>query len=1715
MSHIYKRSGVKSQVTQFYNKLEAFEKYNKDNNVSSFSVEQVAELKERLPHFEALLDKYNVLQEQIELAEDDPTVDEEEREAFYTRYYALAVKVKLIIEKHDASKNINSCSNVSEVGSQALYNRVKLPAIKLPHFDGSPTKWLEFYDLFKALIHDNVDIKETEKFYYLRSQTSGEAAGAIHSIGTTADNYYIAWEALCERFNNRDLIIETHVKSLFEISSVHRESATALRALIDDASKHIRCLKNLNEPTDNWNTLIIYLISNKLDTTTRRLWETKRRDLERRPTFDDLSKFLQERWEILEKLNRDKQPQPNKQKVSIVNLATHTCVYGCKGIHPTYFACKTFKTLPIETRINDVRRYKLCSNCLRSNHVLEQCRMNIRCKTCNKKHNSLLHVNNAIQPIRQVIENEDTNASEQADSISNGTTCLYLNVNPGNVLLSTVVGFVKDQDGALVRCRILLDSGSQSNYISQSFCNKLNLKPTATDDIQVVGINHTTSNVGFMLNMTLFSLTKDYQIDLSVLVINRITSNLPSYSFGKFMLPIPQEINLADPTFNQSGPIDMLVGADIFWSILLTDRIELGKDMPILQNTTFGWIVGGGFSSQHNSQTQNSCLSTIDQIAKFWEFNDTESDKTAVSEEQALAENHFVNNTYRDENGRFVVKLPFKEDFQLGETRPTAERRFLALERRLQGNNTLKTLYSDFLTEYLKLGHMKEVTEFGSAADGYYMPHHGVLREHSLTTKLRVVFDASHKSSNGISLNDLQLVGPVVQSELLDILLRFRYHKYILSGDITKMYRQIMIDKSQHKYQRILWRENKTLPIRCFELNTVTYGMAAAPFLATRCIKQLSLESKANFPEESKIIAEDIYVDDLLTGAESKESLLRLKENISQILNNGRFELRKFHSNLPGQVEVSVDPYKNLTSSENKTLGVLWNSHTDKIQFNLDRAKPSKITKRYILSETARLFDPLGLLGPVIIRAKLLIQSMWAQKTSWDTPLDDTTQKTWLALQNELELLDKLKIPRRISNDNTRSLQIHGFADASEKAFGACLYLRSISTDNIVTINLITSKSRVAPLKCKATLPRLELAAALLLAQLTCRIKKAMPFIADVETTLWSDSTIALSWIASSSHRWKTFVSNRVSQIQTLTQNCNWRHVRSENNPADLVSRGMTVPAIATSNMWWHGPNFLKQTSDRWDNSFSVGSFVGLPELKTTTLLTTSTNNELFLKFSKFNKLLRVVAYIYRFYHNLKVARTQRKYNVLKVDEIEFARIKLLKLAQNESFNEEIAILRKNKQLTKSSKLIALSPFVDDHGLLRVGGRLRNADLEFSKRHQILLDYRHPLTSLIITQEHQNLMHCGPQKLLYSIRTEYWPINAKNLINKIQRKCAVCFKTNPLTNNPVMGDLPKNRVIPSPPFHICGVDFAGPILTKDKKTRGCKIVKSYICLFVCFATKAYHIEIASDLTTEAFLAAFKRFISRRGKPLEMQSDNGTNFVGADAKMKQIFNVVKAQNKDSCLNTYLVENGVTWRFTPPRSPHFGGLWEAGIKQIKLLMKRIIGNVQLTYEELETVTTQIEAVLNSRPLSPLSNDPNEYLPLTPSHFLIGRPLTALPDKDYSDVAENRLRRYQLTTKLVQHFWHRWQKEYLCNLQQRRKWSKISPEQLTVGDLVLLREDNIPPLQWRLARIIETYPGIDKTVRVVKVRLPNRSELKRATVKVCPLPKNDDERELHFSA
>ena len=648
-------------------------------------------------------------------------------------------------------------------------------------------------------------------------------------------------------------------------------------------------------------------------------------------------------------------------------------------------------------------------------------------------------------------------------------------------------------------------------------------------------------------------------------------------------------------------------------------------------------------------------------------------------------------------------------------------------------------------------------------------------------------------------------------------------------------------------------------------------------------------------------------------------------------------------------------------------------------------------------------------------------------------------------------------------------------------------------SNDLTHTSLVMSKTRVAPIK-RQTIPRLELCGALLMAQLLSHCKKILEVPMD-QVFAWTDSTIVLNWIQGNPRRFKVYVGNRVSQIMELIPPDRWKHVVGADNPADCASRGLYPSEILTHHLWWNGPAWLKHDPPEWPTQSVIEP--NLPSGEADELYSFAcamvVEEEPLLpcdRFSTFSRLKRVTAWTFRFIANCRSRKLKlpRSINPLSVQELNRAANYWFENIQKSYWLREIESLKRSSNIPQSSCILSLNPVLDEAGLLRVGGRQQNARFSFNSRCPVILPSKHPLVKLLIRSEHLRLLHGGPLLISASLSRQFHIVGGHKAIRSIVRNCVICRRRSARPRPQRMGQLPIERITPDAVFSRVGLDYAGPVYLKQGSIRRPVLIKAYICVFVSLSVKAVHIEAVSDLTSEAFLACLRRFTARRGKPVLIWSDHGSNFVGAKRLLKEMYAFLQQQNVNQAVSNFCSAQGITWDFIPEHAPHFGGLWESAVRSLKTHLNRVVGNAKLNYEELSTVLTQVEACMNSRPLGVIPHNNDEGIAvLTPGHFLIGRPIEAIPDHNLSYQPIPLLRRWYLCEALVRHFWKRWSSEYLIGLRKYHKWHHPT-KNFQPGDIVVAREDNTTPSQWPLARIVEAHKGSDGLVRVVKLKTKN---------------------------
>ena len=1170
---------------------------------------------------------------------------------------------------------------------------------------------------------------------------------------------------------------------------------------------------------------------------------------------------------------------------------------------------------------------------------------------------------------------------------------------------------------------------------------------------------------------------------------------------------------LADDQFDQPGKIELLLGQNVWRHIFLDGRVK-GKEEhhPEAWLTVFGWIILGAYNPHSKTPSQPAITHVVASVednrisnkllSRFFELEEPSVYESAQSPTEMQVEAHYKDTHYYDESQkRYVVRLPKSEDQpSLGESRTQAINRAKANERSLLKKGKLQQ-FQQVMKEYVDLGHAQQVSvqKHHPQNQVYYMPVHAVFKDSSTTTKIRAVFDTSAKTTSQHSLNDILAVGPTLHPTIDQILLRFRGYAIALSSDISKMYKEVLLHPEDRALHRFIWREDQESDWKDFEMTRVTFGVAASPYLAVKTLQQAADDFGEGCPGAQWHLKNSFYIDDLLGGADTPKEALVLFEKLCSILSKASFNLRKWRSSseevlkgIPSNIQEML-PTQQLvdqhTATYPKALGVAWDSRADTMCTSINLPDSYVSTKRGIVSDIARTFDVLGWISPVILPMKILYRDLWQAKLDWDDEVDPEHKQRHRKWREELHILADVRLPRHYFNHRKpATIQLHGFSDASKEAYGAVVFIRATYPTGPPSVGLVISKSKVTPLAARS-IPQLELCGANLLAKLMTTTRQTLKVpIEDIFA--YTDSTIVLAWLDGKTKRYCIYSANRISSTVSLIPTRCWRHVPTLQNPADAASRGLSALDLRNHSLWWHGPPWLATQPLVFPPQPSQAQIEKLKEVeaKPEKAVVMAVNTEICLeaRFGAYSRMLRVFCWIRRIIHFGR-QKTRRAEKYLTAAEAKDTTKFLIKRSQKRSYPEEVKQLTTDppKDLSHSSKILVLRPRIDKTGLMKIGGRLNHTELPEHQKHPIILSAKDEFSKLLFLHYHHQLGHCGPSALLAHSSNLYHVVGGRGLARRICSTCVTCRAAAAKASTQLLGQLPPARVEPNYVFLHTGIDYAGPFFIRKGHTRKPVEIKAYLAVFICFCTKAVHLELVGDQTTTAFIAALDRFVDRRGLPLHIYTDNGKNFIGAKNQLADFYTMIASPECQNAVQSYAFNYEITWHTIPERAPHFGGLWEAAVKAAKYHLKRIVGQHQFMFEELYTICCDVESFLNSRPLGPItSHDLDGLSPLTPAHFLLGRAARSYP-KEKIDFKPTPLQRWEICKQASQHFWKRWSQEYLQHLQKSVKWHKRN-KNFKIGDLVMLTDGNVYHCQWTMAKIVAVYPGKDGIVRAVDVQI-----------------------------
>ena len=1071
---------------------------------------------------------------------------------------------------------------------------------------------------------------------------------------------------------------------------------------------------------------------------------------------------------------------------------------------------------------------------------------------------------------------------------------------------------------------------------------------------------------------------------------------------------------------------------------------------------------------------------------------DTRAVKT-MSQDDIMFLSKVATGIHQQQDGHYSMPLPFRTRPCLPDNRRVAMRRAEHLERRFRSNYTYHQDYKAFMEEMLERGDAEKIPlDELDHKPSWYIPHHGIYHPNK-PDKIRVVFDCSAKCQ-GTSLNDHLLQGPDMTNGLTGVLIRFREERVAFMCDVEKMFHQFRVDTQDRNYLRFLWMGED------YRMTVHLFGASSSPACANYGLKQIANDYGKDSSGAAHFVRRNFYVDDGLTSVDSIDKAKTLIRQTREMCAKGNLRVHKFVSNSIEVLE-SVPCSKRATDLKDldlsleympveRALGIQWCVESDCFQFRLT-LKDRPCTRRGILSTVASIYDPLGFLAPFVLIGKQILQTMCMEHAEWDQPIGDELRPRWEKWKGELCELLNLKISRCILPDQFGTVEqreLHHFSDASTTGYGQCTYLRLIDDAHKVHCSFVMGKSRVTPLRV-VTVPRLELQAAIISVKISDFLKQEMEHEGTPEY-FWTDSKVVLGYISNEARRFHVYVANRVQRIRESSDPSQWRYVATGENPADHASRGLGADELIASN-WFSGPSFLWENDLHKEEINKEETLMNDPEVKGghCHLLETKEEKTMIERLDKFSDWSRAVIGIAALQQLIrrKTNRNKTDSTRLTTDDKSKARTTIIKMVQGESFIEEIKELtdsRNDEAVKFHSQLYKLDPFLHKDGTMRVGGRLKHASsLHYDVKHPIILPRRSYITNLIVKDCHEKVEHQGRGMTVNEIRARgFWVVGISSAVSSHIHRCVQCKKLRAQTLEQKMANLPEERVEPSAPFTFCGYDCFGPFIIKE----GRKELKKYGLLFTCMSSRAVHIEALDDMSTDAFLNALRCFIALRGPVRQLRSDQGSNFIGAHNELAKAFKEIT----DDRVRRYLEAHGCDVITNVPSASHMGGVWERQIRTVRNVLTAILtrANSRLDSSSLRTFFYEAMAIVNSRPLAIDNlNDPCGPEALTPNHLLTmkSRMLMPPPGKfQCEDVyARKRWRRVQY---LADQFWSRWKKEYLANLQMRQKWNR-KQRNLRIGDIVLLKDEDLVRCHWRLAKVVGTMASEDNLVRKVKLLIP----------------------------
>ncbi|EYB96025.1 hypothetical protein Y032_0154g2997 [Ancylostoma ceylanicum] len=1673
----------------------------------------------------------------------------------------------------------NSGTNRS---NQGPYRSIRPPQATLPKFQGYAEEFSEYWAVFETLVHKCNDLDVMEKILLLKESLRGRAQAAIKGIKLIPENYDWIIRTLqqnyCNQPTNRSQIVQrlVNLKPASNLADSCSAVFDQIQILVNQMISAGYDVRKSCDPM--WCETILAKFPQDVVKPVLVSGQTiANQTIE--DLLAQLRKEIAAKGYVENRLGHSISNKVSTSKEKYITQRPYTtqrphvnegCLFCHKGNHAS-MTCRTVTDQ--DFRRKTLKDQNRCWKCCSANHTSFDC-LKPDCSNCGQKHHMSLcfkrdtnqqrfqnpswnaNQRNAIgqnnvrptyQPNRDRRISANQNDRRRPTTNQAHTSARVMespnstNISASQLVLMTSEGYIWNfNTGEYEKVLFFFDSGAHKSVIEESVADRFGLPRETTEICTMSGMGgHIETFMSHIVNMRV-STAFGEEIEMKIQTKPVITNSFPSVNLSSVDITFLKENNICLANSKLRGEQQIphiLVGLDLYHELVTSPAETIRTPTGLhITRTVFGpTVYGKGTTNALN--TQNTTFFGLTAVHESSEQeilrNMFELEGLGISALECQEDDkiHKYLNEYSKKisfkSGCITAPFPLKDNISLLEDNyAVAIRRLESLQRTLQQNSEQREWYCKILNNYESDGIIETFSTAEEQAVGtYYMPHSGVWKA-GKKTPLRVVFDASSKKKGNLSLNDVIHKGESFVKKIHDILISARCHKIVLLCDIEAAFTQIRLVESNKDLCRFLWLRNVNLPptkdnLVYYRFRRLPFGVTASPSILNMCLASFLNSQGSDLAQE---IAKNLYVDNIMMTADTIEEALQKYKASKNLFAQIGMNLREYVSN-SAEVNTQIAACDKLDNGPFKLLGVSYDVNQDSFHVKTRFRNMNTITKRDIVSQINSVYDPIGLAGPLIVNLKSLMREVFDQKIDWKTPLKRSVCDRWNKLCDQVNNAN-ISVPRSIPQLRGDKMRLWVFADASSVAIAACAYVQCLTSCSIST--LISGKTKLTPKKCRQTIPRLELVGILMATRLSKAVASNMNGHIE-EINIVTDSEIALCWLKSSK-KLPIFVSNQRERIVDIREQLKseaipmqFFHVDTAHNPANVGTRGLTAEQIDKHD-WVRGPRWLEHDPETWplkpiDYVEEVTTTDEGVEIVSTALVSNNENQTRHEKlvnlsrFCKLDKALRATALVGKIAKKWAISTKEKRASTIRLEttqkldaseeitstDMEWAEQFLICQEQNHLKLEEL------QRRFHDKKIIC-----DTNGILRHESRLQNAYMPFDTKSPIFIPKESDLVRLILVKIHEDNAHCGKEHTLSILRQRFWVPRISSSFKKYLKNCTTCKRYQGLPlGAPNMPPLPSDRVVVAKPFKNTGCDFMGPFTSKTQD-------KMYVCLYTCLTTRAVHLEVVENLSTAAFLSSFIRFISRRGVPSIMRSDCGTNLKNGE----QIIDAMFRQDDDSgaSVMTYCSKERIKWIFNPPASPWMGGVWERLVGSVKKALNKSIGRRKLTFADMCTVITRIEAILNTRPLTKCDPEDLTKIPLRPVDFLQGNVKFSIPDTNVDErdpefdpsfiqTEKQALEALRFSEKIADKFWETWKIQYLVSLREIEKINYKQPRHTSrsipeLGEIVLIEQDLIPRGNWPYGKVVELISSADNLIRSAKILMPNHRTIQRPLNKIFPL-------------